>query len=81
MKNFDVIRHIYPDAIFSMIDDDLAQITWVGQQYDIPTTQEIANAISEIEAAANAKIALRESAIEKLTEFGLTIDEVNAIIQ
>jgi hypothetical protein len=37
MKNFNAIRFLYPDAIFSMIDDDVKQITWVGQEYPVPT--------------------------------------------
>lgn len=81
MKNFDAVRYIYPDAVFSMVDDDLNKITWVGQEYPIPTAEQIANAISELHAAEVAKISARESALAKLTALGLTADEVAALIK
>ena len=79
MKNFDAIRHIYPDAVFSMVDDDPQQITWVGQEYDVPTTEQIANAISELEAVDAAKVTARESALAKLAALGLTAEEIAAL--
>ena len=79
MKNFDAIRHIYPDAIFSMVDDDPNQITWVGQEYDIPTANQIADAISELHAEKIAKISTRESALAKLAALGLTQEEIAAL--
>lgn len=79
MKNFDAIRHIYPDAIFSMVDDDVNKITWVGQEYDIPTEEQIANAISEIKAAEAAKVTARQSALAKLAALGLTAEEIAAL--
>jgi hypothetical protein len=46
MKNFNAIRFLYPDAIFSMIDDDVKQITWVGQEYPVPTAKALKDAIA-----------------------------------
>lgn len=79
MKNFDAIRYIYPDAIFSMVDDDPQKITWVGQEYDIPTAEQIASATAALEAEAAAKIAARESALAKLAALGLTVEEIAAL--
>ena len=70
MKNFNAIRFLYPDAIFSMVDDDVNLITWVGQEYPIPTPEELQAAIEQMEAAEANKIAtykaLKESAKAKL---------------
>jgi hypothetical protein len=85
MKNFDAVRYIYPDAVFSMVDDDVNQITWVGQDYAIPTAEQITTAIAAIEAAdAQAiinKAAAKATAEAKLLALGLTADEVAALIK
>jgi hypothetical protein len=82
MKNFDAIRYIYPDAVFSMIDDDPEKITWVGKEYPIPTAKQIKDALNEMKAAEekeNAdKEAAKASALAKLEKLGLTADEVKA---
>lgn len=79
MKNFNAIRYIYPDAIFSMVDDDPQQITWVGQEYDIPTAEQITSATAALEAEDAAKITARESALAKLAALGLTVEEIAAL--
>jgi len=82
MKNFDAIRYIYPDAVFSMVDDDPKQITWVGKEYSIPTAKQIQDALNEMKATEekeNAdKEAAKASALAKLEKLGLTADEVKA---
>jgi hypothetical protein len=83
MKKFHAIRYIYPDAVFSMIDDDVNQITWVGQEYPIPTAKELKDAIDAMEAA-EAKViadraAAKASAIAKLEALGLNLEEAQAI--
>jgi hypothetical protein len=84
MKNFDAIRYIYPDAVFSMVDDDPEQIAWVGQEYDIPTAKQLKDAIKAIETADAKAIADKESAkasaIAKLEALGLTLSEAQAIL-
>ena len=84
MKNFDAIRYIYPDAVFSMVDDDPKQITWVGQEFDIPTAKQLKDAIKALEDAEAKAIADKEaakaSAISKLEALGLTLPEAQAII-
>jgi O-acetylhomoserine/O-acetylserine sulfhydrylase-like pyridoxal-dependent enzyme len=83
MKNFNAIRFLYPDAIFSMIDDDVKQITWVGQEYPVPTSKALKDAIAAMEAAeAKAiadKAAAKASAIAKLEALGLNLEEAQAI--
>jgi len=85
MKNFDAVRYIYPDAVFSMVDDDLQKITWVGQEYPIPTAEQIAAAIAAMEGAEAqaviAKAAAKASAEAKLAALGLTADEVAALLK
>jgi hypothetical protein len=84
MKNFNAIRFLYPEAIFSMVDDDVKQITWVGQEFPIPTAKQLKDAIAAMEAAEAKAIADKEaakaSAIAKLAVLGLTEDEAKAII-
>ena len=84
MKNFNAIRHLYPDAIFSMVDDDVKQITWVGQEFPIPTAKALKDAIKAVEDAEAQAIADKEaakvSALAKLEALGLSLDEVKAII-
>jgi hypothetical protein len=79
MKNFDAVRYIYPDAIFSMVDDDPQKITWVGQEYEIPTAEQIASAINALKAEDAAKITARESGKAKLAALGLTTEEISAL--
>jgi hypothetical protein len=83
MKNFAAIKYIYPDAIFSMIDDDVKQITWVGQEYPVPTAKALKDTIAAIEVAeAKAiadKAAAKASAIAKLEALGLNLEEAQAI--
>jgi hypothetical protein len=83
MKNFNAIKFLYPDSEFSMINDDVNQITWVGDSYPIPTEEELENAIAAMEAQeeekAAARIANKESARVKLSALGLTPEEIAAL--
>jgi hypothetical protein len=83
MKNFEAVCHLYPTAVFSMVDDDVNKITWVGETFPIPTEEQLANAIAEIEASkaqeAADKEAKKASAIAKLSALGLTADEISAL--
>ena len=85
MKNFNAVRYIYPDAVFSMVDDNPQQITWIGQEYPIPTAEQIAAAIAAMEGAEAqaviAKAAAKASAEAKLAALGLTADEVAALLK
>ena len=83
MKNFNAIKFLYPESEFSMINDDVTKITWVGQAYPVPSAEELQNAIAAMEAAEAAKVAAiaanKESAREKLAALGLTGEEIAAL--
>ena len=83
MKNFNAIQFLYPEAVFSMVNDDPNQITWVGQEFPIPTGQQLADAITEMEAEEAAKVTAKavakESAQAKLTALGLSGEEIAAL--
>jgi hypothetical protein len=64
MKNFNAIKFLYPESEFSMINDDVNRITWVGQAYP-----------AEVAAIA----ANKESARAKLAALGLTGEEIAAL--
>jgi len=84
MKNFAAIRFLYPTAKFSMINDDVKQITWVGEEFPIPNAKQLKDAIAAMEAAEAKVIADKEaakaSAIAKLEALGLNLAEAQAII-
>ena len=75
MKNFNAILYLYPDAVFSMVNDDISMITWVGQEYPTPTAKQLSDAIKAIEDKEEAK----NSALSKLQALGLTEAEAKAI--
>jgi hypothetical protein len=83
MKNFNAIRYIYPNAEFSMINDDVSMITWVGEEFPIPTAKQLKDAIKAIEDKEAQDLADKEaaknSALIKLQSLGLTEDEAKAI--
>lgn len=79
MRNFEAVQHIYPDAKFTMIDDDVSTIVWYGGDFAIPTQTELDQAIQEIEESKEIKANALESALAKLQSLGLTIDEAKAI--
>jgi len=83
MKNFEAIRYMYPEAAFSMVDDDISTITWRTEGITTPTKAEIESAIAAMEAEEIAKaaalVANKESAIAKLAALGLTGEEIAAL--
>jgi len=83
MKNFDVIRLMYPDAAFSMVDDDISTVVWRTEGIATPTQEEIDAKIKQIEdeeaAKVTAKAAAKESAQAKLAAIGLTPEEIAAL--
>jgi hypothetical protein len=83
MKNFNAIRFLYPDAIFSMINDDVSMITWVGEEYPSPTAKQLSDAIKAIEDKEAQDVLDKEtaknSALTKLQDLGLTEAEAKAI--
>jgi hypothetical protein len=83
MKNMNAILFLYPEAKFSMVNDDVSMITWVGEQYPIPSQEELQNAIDAMEAQEAQKLATqaanKESANAKLLALGLTQEEITAL--
>jgi hypothetical protein len=83
MKNFDVIRLMYPDAAFSMVDDDISTVAWRTEGITTPTQEEIDAKIKQVEdeeaAKVTAKAAAKESAQAKLAALGLSGEEIAAI--
>ena len=83
MKNFDAVRYIYPDAIFSMVNDDVSMISWVGEEFPIPTKKQLDDAIKVLEDKEAQDVLDKESAknsaLNKLQALGLTEAEAKAI--
>jgi hypothetical protein len=83
MKNFEAIRYMYPEADFSMVNDDISTIAWRTEGITTPTQEEINNAIAAMEAETVAKVAAKaaakESAQAKLTALGLSDEEIAAL--
>jgi hypothetical protein len=83
MKNFNAVRYIYPNAEFSMINDDISMITWVGEEFPTPTAKQLSDAIKAIEDKEAQDILNKEeaknSALSKLQALGLTEAEAKAI--
>ena len=83
MKNFEAIQYMYPDAAFSMVNDDISTIAWRTEGIATPTQEEVNNAIAAMEAEeaskAAAKAANKESARAKLAAIGLTPEEISAL--
>jgi len=83
MKNFEAIRYMYPEANFSMVNDDISTIAWRTEGITTPTQEEVDNAIASMEAEEAAKVAAqaanKESAQAKLAAIGLTPEEIAAL--
>jgi hypothetical protein len=83
MKNFNAIRYLYPNAEFSMINDDISMITWVGEEFPTPTAKQLSDAIKTLEDKEAQDIldteAAKNSALSKLQALGLTEAEAKAI--
>lgn len=83
MKNFNAVRYIYPSAEFSMINDDISMITWVGEEFPIPSKKQLSDAIKALEDKESQDLADKEaaknSALTKLQSLGLTEAEAKAI--
>jgi hypothetical protein len=60
--------------------DTYEGIEWVEQPDNIPSKEDIDNAIANIQAEQDAKAAAKESALTKLQALGLTEEEIKALI-
>ena len=72
----------YPNSLWTLDGDDYEGLTWLSETAK-PTINELTKAwtkvASEIKAEAEAKVAARASALAKLTELGLTAEEIAAL--
>jgi hypothetical protein len=81
MKNYNAIRYIYPEAKFSMINDDPSTIVWVDGDFDIPTKTQIDAATAALEAQIQTCIDLKISAKAKLVAGQpLTAEEADTLV-
>jgi hypothetical protein len=78
-----ILTRKYPNKQWTMDGDEYAGLTWLSDSPK-PTKKTLDDSWDEVKLAIqNEKthaIALRDSAIEKLSALGLTIDEVKAIL-
>jgi len=78
-----VLTANYPEALWGMIDNDLATLVWDESNTDPkPSQAELDAAWPAVQQARQDAVADREaakqSAIDKLAALGLTVDEINA---
>lgn len=85
MKNFNAIHAMYPDAAFSMVDDDISTIQWRTEGIVTPSQAQIDAKIAELDAleAQNQlnKETAKAAAEAKVAALGLTIDDIKALLQ
>jgi hypothetical protein len=83
MINSKAIQSLFPNAEFTMTDDDPQTIIWHTEGLTTPTQQEINAEIKRLEEAEAADIVARAdakaSALSKLQALGLTEEEAKAI--
>ena len=72
----------YPDAEWTLNGDTYAGLTWLSDTPK-PTQQELDDAWPAVQQARQdveaAKVAARQSGLDKLAALGLTVDEVSAV--
>ena len=77
-----ILTQKYPNQEWTLDGDDYAGLTWISDT-EKPSKQTLDDlwetVKNEILAESQMKIAVRESAIEKLAALGLTENEVKAI--
>lgn len=77
------IFKLKPNSQFSFTNDDYSTIKWDVLEGEAPTQSEIDQAIEQVKAneiaEAEAKAAIRTSAMEKLSSLGLTTEEIAAL--
>ena len=77
-----VLTTNYPDALWQLDGDDYAGLTWHSDTPK-PTQAELDAAWPAVQQARQdaeaAKVAARQSGLDKLAALGLTVDEVSAV--
>lgn len=81
MKNFEAIQYIYPEAKFSMVNDDPSTIVWVDGDFATPTKAQIDAATAALEAEVQNRANLKASAKAKLIAgTPLTAEEADTLV-
>jgi hypothetical protein len=82
MSNFKAIQYLYPNAEFTMTDDDVSTIIWKTEGITNPSAKQIQDAIKAMQAAEAKAISDKEAAkastLAKLEKLGLTAEEIQA---
>jgi hypothetical protein len=77
-----VLTANYPDSQWTLDGDTYAGLTWLSDTPK-PTQQELDAAWPAVQQARQdaeaAKVAARQSGLDKLAALGLTVDEVSAV--
>jgi hypothetical protein len=77
-----VLTANYPDALWQLDGDTYNGLTWLSDTPK-PTQQELDDAWPAVQQtrqdAEAAKVAARQSGLDKLAALGLTVDEVSAV--
>ena len=77
-----VLTANYPDALWQLDGDNYDGLTWLSDTPK-PTQAELDAAWPAVEQARQdaeaAKVAARQSGLDKLAALGLTVDEVSAV--
>jgi hypothetical protein len=80
---YKAIKAINVNATYSMVDNDLDQITWLDNTAPIAKELILAKIaeLPTVEEEKEAKAQAKASALAKLSALGLTEEEVQAIIK
>lgn len=85
MNNFETIHLMYPDASFSMVNDDISTIQWRTEGIITPTQAELDEKKIELEALAvqeqTNKETAKAAAEAKVAALGLTVEDIKALLQ
>jgi hypothetical protein len=84
MSNFEAIQYLYPNAEFTITNDDVSTIIWKTEEITTPSLEQIQNALNAMDVAKAKAIADKTAALAsaeaKLTALGLSATEVAALL-
>jgi hypothetical protein len=84
VSKFEAIQYLYPNAEFTMTNDDVSTIIWKTEGITTPNPEQIQNALSAMDAdkakVITDKAAALASAEAKLAALGLSATEVAALL-
>jgi hypothetical protein len=84
MSNFKGIQYLYPNAEFTITNDDVSTIIWKTEGITTPSSEQIQDALSAMDADKAKTIADKAAALAsaeaKLAALGLSATEVAALL-